>query len=103
MLNAGNDGAFTARGHLIQHHSTLGYQQVSAGRVLTFRFQVGELEPTPERLSVVHVNEVVNALLDHVRLRAERRDHLVKQSNRCPGATKMPQYRTGPKEMYFCS
>lgn len=56
--------------------------QISAGRVLTFRFQVGvgaagELELTPEHLSVVHVNQVVNALLDHVRLRAERRDDLV--------------------------
>lgn len=77
MLNDGR-GAFTARGHLIQHHSALGYQQISAGRLLTFRFQVGELELTPERLSVVHVNEVVEALLDHVRLRAERRDDLVK-------------------------
>lgn len=45
---------------------------ISKGRVLTFHFQVGEPELTPERLSVVHVNEVVDALLDHVRLGGQR-------------------------------
>lgn len=45
-----------------------------SGGFLTVCAELRELELTSERLPVVLVNEVVNALLDHVRLRTERQD-----------------------------
>lgn len=46
----------------------------SLGGILTSCAELREVELTSERLPVVLVNEVVNALLDHVRLRTERQD-----------------------------
>lgn len=49
-------------------------QRSLQGWFLTSCWELGELELTPERLPVVLVDEVVNALLDHVRLGTERQD-----------------------------
>lgn len=62
-----------------------------SGSFLTSCSELRELELAPERLPVVLVNEVVNALLDHVRLRTQRQDSPYSQvhCNRCSGAKKM--------------
>lgn len=66
------------------------------GWFLTSCRGLGDLELTPERLPVVLVNEVVNALLDHVGLRTQRQDspHSQVHRHRCSSAAQEMQPRS---------